>query len=122
MSDTPPHRPVISTNWLLQEDGSCKPVRVEWSGHLLVSSMIPSLNGKSGGATQTWGVVATLIKQHDQLLDSQPVDSQPEFDTTVGSSMVDPDYIDTDNMSIDDTKIWSTMPSARGYLLETNQR
>ena len=97
----------MSTNWLLQEDGSYKPVRVERPGHLLVSSMIHSSNEKSGGATQTWGIVATLIKQHDQLLESQPLYSLEEektvTDSVVATIVEAEHYIDDDDTSIDST-------------------
>jgi hypothetical protein len=53
----------MSTKWLLHSDGSYKPIRVKWPGHLTVSSMIPSSNEKSGGTAQTWGILATLIKR-----------------------------------------------------------
>ncbi len=83
----------MSTNWLLQSDGSYKPIRVKRPGHLTVSAMIPSSHEKSGGTTQTWGILATLIKRHETLL----IESQL-------SSIVPSDDIDNEDVtSVDDT-------------------
>ena len=80
-SDTPPLAPgktVTLKKWLLQEDGSYKPIFVEKpASHPLVSSMISDILSDESpvdsrrGVIQTWGIIATLIRQHDQLDVSQ---------------------------------------------------
>jgi hypothetical protein len=73
-SDTPPLQPgkirELTKRWLLQEDGLYIPVLVEKPAHSFVTSMIPLLNDKlvdsRPGVTQTWGIIATLIKQQEQ--------------------------------------------------------
>jgi hypothetical protein len=81
-SDTPPLAPgktrELSKKWLLQEDGSYKPIFVEKpASHPLVSSMISDILSDESpvdrrrGVNQTWGIIATLIRQQEQLDVSQ---------------------------------------------------
>jgi hypothetical protein len=62
--------------WLLQEDRSYKPdfgaIRRDY-----VSSMITSSNDKPcrPRGSQTWGIIASLIKQQEQLNESQPMET-----------------------------------------------
>jgi hypothetical protein len=76
-SDTPPReqrKTLLSKKWILQEDGSYKPIYLEKPSTPFVYSMIPrSMKPVESrpGATQTWGIVATLIKQQEQLNVSQ---------------------------------------------------
>jgi hypothetical protein len=62
---------VVIQKWLLQEDGLYIPVLVEKSAHPFVSSMIHLSSDKPvdrrPGVTQTWGMIATLIRQQEQL-------------------------------------------------------
>jgi transposase InsO family protein len=62
-----------SVTWRLQEDGSYKPIPLEKTEYGIVSSMIPLSDDKPSRlrATQTWGIIATLIKQSDQLNEPQ---------------------------------------------------
>ena len=64
-----PGKTESSKTWLLQEDGSYKPVFITRPAHRTVSSMIPLSNDKpvGPGVSQTWGIIATLIKQQEQL-------------------------------------------------------
>jgi transposase InsO family protein len=61
----------LTKKWLLQEDGGYVPVFVEKPAHPFVSSMIHLSSDKpverKPGVDQTWGMIATLIKQQDQL-------------------------------------------------------
>jgi hypothetical protein len=74
----------LSKKWLLQEDGSYLPVFSEKSAHPFVSSMIPISNDKPvdsrPGVFQTWGIIATLIKQQDQAECSTTVARQRTVD------------------------------------------
>ena len=90
-SDNPPlalgKTNLRSKKWLLQEDGSYKPVFSERSGRSFVTSMIPlSMKPVESrpGVTQTWGIIATLIKQQEQLNVSQS-DDTPLDDTADNS-------------------------------------
>ena len=90
--------------WLLQSDGSYKPVTKEESGHNLLNSMIPSLSQTPRRVSQTWGKIATLIKQQAQLDESQietTDNSQDARDNyrTLSALMNDEDIT---NKSIDD--------------------
>jgi hypothetical protein len=63
--------------WLIQEDGSYKP---DFSDRLdgdYVSSMITSSNDKPcrPRASQTWGIIASLIKQQEQLNESDLIET-----------------------------------------------
>jgi hypothetical protein len=49
--------------WLLQSDGSYKPVTKKESGYNLLNSMIPSLSQTPRRVSQTWGKIATVIKE-----------------------------------------------------------
>jgi hypothetical protein len=61
----------LTKKWLLQEDGLYIPVLVEKPAHPFVSSMIHLSSDKpverKPGVAQTWGMIATLIKQQEQL-------------------------------------------------------
>jgi hypothetical protein len=76
----------LSKKWLLQEDGSYLPVFSEKSAHPFVSSMIPISNDKPvdsrPGVFQTWGIIATLIKQQDQAECSTTVARQRTVDNS----------------------------------------
>ena len=82
--------------------------------------MIPRSSEKSGGTAQTWGIVATLIKQQEQLNeplcatpnldDGEPVlesnlleRSVVEINTVVKINSFDDDIENDDLMSLDDT-------------------
>jgi hypothetical protein len=61
----------LSRKWLLQEDGSYKLVILEKLGSTIDSSMIHSSSEKpEPRVSQTWGIIATLIKQQEQLNES----------------------------------------------------
>jgi hypothetical protein len=88
LSDTPPHGSAGKTQtvkWLLQEDGLYIPVRQEKPVKPFVSSMIHLSDDKSverrPGVAQTWGIIAALIKQQEQLNVSQ--EEEENFDTGV---------------------------------------
>jgi hypothetical protein len=58
--------------WILQKDGSYLPVFSERPGPQLVSSMTHrSSNKLEQRVAQTWGIIATVIKQQEQLFESQ---------------------------------------------------
>jgi transposase InsO family protein len=61
-----------TVTWKLQDNGTYKPVPLG-PEYRIVSSMIPLSNDKPRrrGAAQTWGIIATLIKQSDQLNEPQ---------------------------------------------------
>jgi transposase InsO family protein len=88
-SDTPPilaHGKTRgqSKKWLLQEDGTYTPVLVEKSGTSNVCSMTPlSMKPVESrpGTIPKWGIIATLIKQQEQLdvsLSQQTVDNSQD--------------------------------------------
>ncbi len=90
--------------WLLQSDGSYKPVTYEESGRDLLNSMIPSLSQTPRRVVQTWGIIATLIKEQAQLDEShiQTTDnSQDARDNYRTLSALTNDE-DITNKSIDD--------------------
>jgi hypothetical protein len=72
-----PHPQARARKWLLQEDGSYKPDFSEQSDGAYVSSMITSSNDKPcrPRGSQTWGIIASLIKQQEQLNESQPMET-----------------------------------------------
>jgi hypothetical protein len=85
LNDTPLH-PKMLTHlqteglakiWLLQEDGSYKPDLSERSGPIYVSSMIHLSDDNScrPKRSQTWGIIASLIKQQQELNESQSIEA-----------------------------------------------
>jgi hypothetical protein len=72
-----PHPQARVRKWLIQEDGSYLPEDSERSDGDYVSSMITSSNDKPcrPRASQTWGIIASLIKQQEQLNESQPIET-----------------------------------------------
>jgi transposase InsO family protein len=72
-----PHPQARARKWLLQEDGSYLPEVSEQSDGAYVSSMITSSNDKPcrPRGSQTWGIIASLIKQQEQLNESQPMET-----------------------------------------------
>ena len=75
-----PHPQSRVRKWLIQEDGSYLPDLSERSDGNYVSSMIHLSNDKLTGPRghQTWGIVATLIKQQEDVLlnESQPIETE----------------------------------------------
>jgi hypothetical protein len=67
----------LAKKWLLQEDGSYKPDLSKRSGPIYVSSMIHLSDDNScrPRGSQTWGIIASLIKQQQELNESQPVEA-----------------------------------------------
>ncbi len=71
-------QPTRARKWLIQEDGSYLPKVLERSDVSYVSSMIPLSNDKlcRPRGSQTWGIIASLIKQQEQLNESQPIETE----------------------------------------------
>jgi hypothetical protein len=67
----------LAKKWLLQEDGSYKPDLSERSGPIYGSSMIhlSDDNSCSPRGSQTWGIIASLTKQQQELDESQPIEA-----------------------------------------------
>ena len=123
-SDTPPLAPgkteTRSKKWLLQEDGSYKPVFSERSGsHLLVSSMIPLLNEKpvGPGVAQTWGIIATLIKEQEQLDVSQLITTDNVKDALSAFTDGEEINLQSDN---DDEEFDNTLDTEHDVFAEFN--
>jgi hypothetical protein len=62
---------------LLREDGNYKPDLSKRSGPIYVSSMIHHSDDNScrPRGSQTWGIIASLIKQQQELNESQPIEA-----------------------------------------------
>jgi hypothetical protein len=90
-SDTPPLAPGKTEGpakkWLLQEDGSYKPVFYKKAGRPFVSSMTHLSSDKPGrGVAQTWCIIAIAIKQQEQLNESHFA-KESHFATTDNSQV-----------------------------------
>jgi transposase InsO family protein len=72
-----PHPQYRSRKWLIQEDGSYLPEDSERPDGGYVSSMITLSDDKPcrPRVPQTWGIIASLIKQQEQLNESQPIET-----------------------------------------------
>jgi hypothetical protein len=72
-----PHPQYRSRKWLIQEDGSYLPEDSGRPDGGYVSSMIILSNDKPmrPRVSQTWGIIASLIKQQEQLNESQPIET-----------------------------------------------
>jgi hypothetical protein len=110
-SDTPPLSPGKTDDlkhWCLQEDGSYKPVFYEKTDNPYVSSMIHLSDDKScrRRVSQTWGIIATLIKQQEQLNESQPMETvsnsqDVQNDALTSSEDITTAVVDNDTDDID---------------------
>ena len=98
-----------SVTWLLQEDGSYKLVPLERSEYPIDSPMIHLSDDESSRrrVSQTWGIIATLIKQSDQLNESQPIETESnsqDVDIAERHAPIETDgdisYTDTDDNDI----------------------
>ena len=107
-SDTPPLTPgktrELSKKWLLQEDGSYKPIYLNLPASSSFNSSMIHLSDESPvesrrGVHQTWGVIATLIKQQEQLNVSQRQVADSAFITDneeiIREDIIDDDFNDT---------------------------
>jgi hypothetical protein len=107
LGGTPGKTRELTKKWLLQEDGLYIPVLVEKPAHPFVSLMIPLSDDKlvdsRPGVDQTWGIIATLIKQQEQLdVSQQTVDNSQ----VAKSAIIRKEYIDhshDDDDDFDDT-------------------
>jgi transposase InsO family protein len=104
LGGTPGKTRGTTKKWILQEDGGYVPVFVEKPAHSFVSSMIPLSSDKPvdsrPGVDQTWGLIATLIKQQEQLNESQlTVDNGPQ---DAKSAIIREEYIDHSHDDDDD--------------------
>jgi len=112
-SDTPPLTPgktrELSKKWLLQEDGSYKPIFVKLPAFSSFNSSMIPLSDESPvdsrrGVHQTWGIIATLIKQQEQLnVSHQTIDNSQDASSAfrtdteeiIREDITDDDFDDT---------------------------
>jgi transposase InsO family protein len=82
-----------SVTWQLQEDGSYKLVPIEKPEYPIVSSMIHRSSEESSRlrGSQSWGIIATLIKQSDQLNEEQTIRAEGNSQDVYISEMHAPD-------------------------------
>jgi hypothetical protein len=115
LGGTPGKTRELTKKWLLQEDGLYIPVLVEKPAHPFVSSMITLSNDKPvdsrPGVDQTWGIIATLIKQQEQLnVSQQTADNSQDADSAfinneeiIREEYIDHSHDDDDDDDFDDT-------------------